>query len=196
MKLKKITLSLSKALLSFGIVASLVLPSSVAYAAEVESEAEVNVIEAEDQIEPNVSEVKRRSDINDYEFIDVALYEDNMPFTSMSAREVIQLDMDCDAITLKATCVGNEADTSLLCEITGSDYSDFIPFTADGSLTTIPLYLPKGLYKIRFYGNSAITKNYTFVLFTKVKVSILPTKDINAYAQTRANSSKNTPVVK
>lgn len=85
----------------------------------------------------------------------VGVYEDKY-FTDMSEPEPVNLYIEADSISLCAECLDETKTTDLICCIEALDENNLFcysaPFVADGSVTTIPITVPIGEYKVYFIG--------------------------------------------
>lgn len=85
----------------------------------------------------------------------VGFYEDKY-FTDMSEPEPVNLYIEADSISLCAECLDETKTTDLICCIEALDENNLFcysaPFVANGSVTTIPITVPIGEYKVYFIG--------------------------------------------
>lgn len=150
------------------LVTALIVPSTVAFAAEdvvqgqeIETPASVQEAIAElqqDQSDERVfSFPETYADISDS--VNIAAYRDRN-FTGRSAPEPLVLRKSCDTISLIATCAA--ADTTdvlvfyIIDETHNGDFNTTLPFTANGSTETIACSLPEGQYRVYFTCTSLI----------------------------------------
>lgn len=118
---------------------------------------------------------------------DIAMYQD-WRFTWRSAPENVVLQADCDTISLHATCEGDVVDT-LVCHIIdvtheGQHDAD-LPFTANGSVTTLDWAFPAGRYKIYFTGDTNIQKTYALAVFTRFNTGLYSLQNSTSPSQKR-----------
>ncbi len=150
--------------------------SSTAFAAEAESE--IREVENSDSVLEIISELEQ-DESNERVFyfpetystvVPVAAYND-WRFSSRSAKEFLDLDMPCDTISLTATCTEAGATDNLgfyIIDYTHDGaFNTLLPFTADGSVTTIARSLPAGHYAVYFTGDANIQKAKATAIFAK-----------------------------
>lgn len=157
---------LKKLVVSASLVVTLSVPSTVAFAAEdvvqgqeIETPASVQEAIAElkqDQSDERVVDFPETyADISDS--VNIAAYRDRN-FTNRSAPEPLVLRKSCDTISLTATCMEEGVTDTIICHFEDYSYSGTynftLPFTADGSVTTIAWPLPEIEGRIYFTCNT------------------------------------------
>lgn len=170
---------LKSVILSYFLVVALIVPSTVAFAAEdvvrgqeIETPASVQEAIAELQQDKSSDHVFSFPETYNLEpsVVNLAAYRDRN-FTGRSAPEPLVLRKSCDTISLTASCAGENVVDDLTVHIRDNTYgglydTDLI-FAADGSVTTIARALPEGEYKIYFTGDAAIVKLEGIVVFSR-----------------------------
>ena len=166
-----------KILLSILLTLSIISPSVTVFATTVDTSNE----DRSNPIEHALSlgtldevfyfDTQPRAYNSDADYIDVSLYQ-NWRFYNESRLQPVALQMDCDTITVYATCEDeNVVDEDMIFHIVDITHEGLfdtaIPFTADGSYTTCAIALPEGLYNVWFTGNSNIKKSYGMGVFSK-----------------------------
>lgn len=85
----------------------------------------------------------------------VGFYEDKY-FTDMSEPDPVHLHVAAQYISLCAECMDDTDSTTLICCIESIEpsypFSYTLSFTADGSVTTYPISIPSGRYRVYFVG--------------------------------------------
>lgn len=173
--MKKIKKTVALMLAAFMVIA-IAMPSSTVFA---ESTDEHRIVETPEAVQEVISELRQdESEARVFNFssqysarasvIPIATYCDKR-FYEESAREFIDLQMECDTLSLTATC-SNEDETDLLIfhleDYTYNGvFNTTIPFKADGSTTTIALHLPEGQYAGYFTGDANIKKSSAYAVF-------------------------------
>lgn len=155
---------------------SLVLPSTVSLAAEAEPrqiETPDSVFEAVSQSESDEHVIYFPQAYNlEPSVINIAAYND-WRFYGASAKEFIDLNMDCDTISLIATCAEENATDNLSFYIMDythdGDFNTVLSFPADGTVTTFALRLPAGQYAGYFIGDPYVKKAQGTAVFTRIE---------------------------
>lgn len=105
------------------------------------------------------------------EVVDITFFKD-WNFYGKSATEPKALQADCEAISLWATCEGDEVDTvtAFIVDRTyGGIYNTTISFPADGNVITYPYTFPEGRYYVYFTGSDNIKKTEATMVFSRVE---------------------------
>lgn len=148
------------------LVTALIVPSTVAFAAEdvvrgqeIETPASVQEAIAELQQDESSDHVFSFPETYNLEpsVVNLAAYRDRN-FTNRSAPEPLVLRKSCDTISLTATCMEEGVTDTIICHFEDYSYSGTynftLPFTADGSVTTIAWPLPEIEGRIYFTCNT------------------------------------------
>ena len=172
-KLKKLVVSASVV----AAVAALSIPSTVAFAAE--DVVRGQEIETPDSVQEAIAELQQdQSDQRLFDFpetyadisdsVNIAAYRDRN-FTNRSAPEPLVLRKSCDTISLTATWMEEGVTDTIICHFEDYSYSGTynftLPFTADGSVTTIAWPLPEIEGRIYFTCNTPMKEG--LVVFSR-----------------------------